>query len=60
MNPYLQQILHDITNRITKLEEQRAWVGLTKDEIETLSYKAEANTWTAVELAETKLKEKNT
>ena len=38
----------------------RTWVGLTKDEKETLSYKAEGNTWTAVELAEAKLKEKNT
>ena len=35
------------------------WVGLTKDEKETLSYKAEGNTWMAVELAEAKLKEKN-
>jgi hypothetical protein len=38
----------------------RPWVGLTKDEVETLSYKAEGNTWKAVELAEAKLKEKNT
>jgi hypothetical protein len=38
---------------------QRTWVGLTKDEKETLSYKAEGNTWTAVELAEAKLKDKN-
>ena len=39
---------------------QRTWVGLTKDEVETLSYQAEGNTWKAVELAEAKLKEKNT
>jgi uncharacterized protein YecT (DUF1311 family) len=39
---------------------QRTWVGLTRDEVETLSYQAEGNTWTAVELAEAKLKEKNT
>jgi uncharacterized protein YecT (DUF1311 family) len=39
---------------------QRTWVGLTKDEVELLSYKAEGNTWKAVELAEAKLKEKNT
>jgi hypothetical protein len=39
---------------------QRTWVGLTNDEKETLSYKAEGNTWTAIELAEAKLKEKNT
>ena len=36
------------------------WVGLTKDEVEILAYKAEGNTWIAVELTETKLKEKNT
>ena len=39
--------------------EKRKWVGLTKNEIEILSYKAEGNTWTAVELAEAKLREKN-
>ena len=39
---------------------QRTWVGLTKNEVETLSYIAENNTWIAVELAEAKLKEKNT
>ena len=39
---------------------EREWVGLTKDDVETLSYKAEGNTWIAVELAEAKLKEKNT
>jgi hypothetical protein len=42
------------------MQEYKEWVGLTKDEIETLSYKAEGNTWTAIELAEAKLKEKNT
>jgi hypothetical protein len=40
--------------------QQRTWVGLTKNEKETLGYKSEGNTWIAVELAETKLKEKNT
>ena len=39
---------------------EREWVGLTKHEVELLSYKAEGNTWKAVELAEAKLKEKNT
>jgi hypothetical protein len=39
---------------------EREWVGLTKNEVETLSYIAEGNTWIAVELAEAKLKEKNT
>ena len=38
---------------------ERPWVGLTKNEVETLSYIAENNTWIAVELAEAKLKEKN-
>lgn len=38
----------------------RPWVGLTKAEVELLSYLAEGNTWIAVELAEAKLKEKNT
>jgi DNA-binding CsgD family transcriptional regulator len=37
----------------------RPWVGLTKNEVETLSYLAEGNTWIAIELAEAKLKEKN-
>jgi DNA-binding CsgD family transcriptional regulator len=37
----------------------RPWVGLTKDEVELLSYIADGNTWIAVELAEAKLKEKN-
>ena len=36
------------------------WAGLTKNEVETLSYIAEGNTWIAVELTEAKLKEKNT
>jgi hypothetical protein len=39
--------------------EKREWVGL-KDEIESLAYKAQCNTWTAVELTEAKLKDKNT
>jgi uncharacterized protein YecT (DUF1311 family) len=39
---------------------QRTWVGLTKNEVETISYLAERNTWIAVELTEAKLKEKNT
>ena len=39
--------------------KQRTWVGLTKIEVETLSYIAEGNTWVAIELAEAKLKEKN-
>ena len=41
-------------------KQKRTWVGLTKNEVEILAYKAEGNTWIAVELTETKLKEKNT
>ena len=41
------------------LTPQRTWVELTNDEKETLSYQAEGNTWTAVELAAAKLKGKN-
>ena len=40
-------------------EYVRPWKGLTKNEVETLSYIAEGNTWVAIELAEAKLKEKN-
>ena len=47
--------LHDYTT-----PPQRTWVGLTKAEVELLSYIAEGNTWIAVELAETKLRAKNT
>jgi hypothetical protein len=41
-------------------KDERTWVGLTKNEVETLSYIAEGNTWIAIERAEAKLKEKNT
>ena len=44
----------------TPMYYKHEWVGLTKNEVETLSYQTEGNTWKAVELAETKLKEKNT
>ena len=43
----------------TPMYYKHEWVGLTKNEVETLSYIAEGNTWIAVELAEAKLKEKN-
>ena len=65
MNPHLQQILHDITVRITKLEEaqQRTWVELTEEEIlkfqdivpNTLSY----DLIKFAKAVEAKLKEKN-
>jgi hypothetical protein len=38
----------------------RPWKGLTKEEVELLSYVAEGNTWIAIELAEAKLRSKNT
>ena len=61
MNPYLQDILHNITTRLAKLEEaqsKKEWVGLTDREIDDLDYSG-----TRVEFArdiEAKLKEKNT
>ena len=49
-----------LSDALAESRRQRQWVGLTDEEKETLSYKAEGNIWTAVELAEAKLKEKNT
>lgn len=65
MNPHLQQILHDITVRITKLEEaqQRTWVGLTADELNVIS--DSMKTWNSFQITdvyfaiEAKLKDKN-
>jgi hypothetical protein len=39
MNPYMQQILHNITARLTALEnkEQREWQGLTDEEVGMLT-----------------------
>ena len=60
-----ENALHEVYRLGQEIEGQpyhfqkREWVGLTKNEIEILSYKAEGNTWTAVELAEAKLREKN-
>ena len=42
------------------LSPQRTWVGLTEDERINISYEANGNECVAVELTETKLKEKNT
>jgi hypothetical protein len=66
MNPYLQDILHNITTRLTKLEEaqpKKEWVGLTDQEIEDfwgepvrLMYSGHYN---AIRAIEAKLKEKN-
>jgi hypothetical protein len=63
MNPHLQQILHDITVRITKLEEaqqlQRTWVGLSNGEMIELS-EMRLGSWDLILEVEAKLKEKNT
>jgi len=64
LNPHLQQILHDITVRITKLEEaqqpQRTWVGLTDEEIIILIKQFPDHlTWDVARAIEAKLKEKN-
>ena len=48
-----------LREQVRDVATPRPWVGLTKDEVEILAYKAEGNTWKAVELAEAKLKEKN-
>ena len=62
MNPHLQQILHDITVRITKLEEaqqpQRTWVGLTDDDWDYIFGNA-LTIGEAIKVTEAKLKEKN-
>ena len=45
--------------QVLPLYTQHTREGLTKNEVELLSYIAEGNTWIAIELAEAKLKEKN-
>ena len=55
--PYIPPLLAALLETVAAA--QRTWVGLTKNEVEILAYKAEGNTWKAVELTETKLKEKN-
>jgi hypothetical protein len=62
MNPYLQDILHNITTRLAKLEEaqvKKEWVGLTDKEVVILAYQSQENECTAIRLAEQALKEKN-
>lgn len=65
MNPYLQDILHNITTRLAKLEEaqpKKEWVGLTDEEITELRLKtndAVATNYVAYKAIEAKLKEKN-
>jgi hypothetical protein len=52
--------MEQLLEEVLQYRKDKKWVGLTKNEVETLSYIAEGNTWIAIELAETKLKEKNT
>ena len=63
MNPYLQDILHNITTRLVKLEEaqvKKEWVGLTDEEISKIY--DDCDDWEHYEYEraiEAKLKEKN-
>jgi len=63
MTPALQQILHEITVRLTKLETQRTWVGLADEEIKTICVEnGWDSSWQSMRFAhaiEAKLKEKN-
>ena len=72
MNPYLQDILHNITTRLAKLEEaqvKKEWVSLTDEELSdayNLNYDRYFKTMDYVdfllvyEAVEAKLKDKNT
>ncbi len=62
MNPHLQDILHNITTRLAKLEEaqpKKEWVGLTDEEIKEVFYAAEDGYLFLSKAIEAKLKEKN-
>jgi hypothetical protein len=61
MNPYLQDILHNITTRLAKLEEaqpKKEWVGLTDEEIKEILDCGRPDL-VNIKKAEQKLKEKN-
>ena len=60
MTPDLQQILHEITVRLTKLEAQRTWVGLTVEEIAACCMESTTTQLSFYNAIEAKLKEKNT
>jgi hypothetical protein len=60
MTPALQQILHEITVRLTKLEAQRTWVGLTVEEIAACCMESTTTQLSFYNAIEAKLKEKNT
>jgi hypothetical protein len=62
MNPYLQDILHNITTRLAKLEEaqtKKEWVGLTDEEIDSIAVGDAHEILTFARAIEAKLKEKN-
>jgi hypothetical protein len=64
MNPYLQEILHNITTRLAALEdkqEKKEWVGLTDDEIKKVNQLGiyEKPLIEFAKAIEAKLKEKN-
>jgi hypothetical protein len=62
MNPYLQDILHNITTRLAKLEEaqvKKQWVSLTDDEIKN-SMQGHNTQVDFARSIEAKLKERNT
>ena len=67
MNPYLQDILHNITTRLAKLEEaqeNKEWVGLTDSEREEAVWESgkdglTSNRYDVALAIEAKLKEKN-
>ena len=61
MNPYLQDILHNITTRLAKLEEaqvKKEWVGLTDEEIKN-SMQGHNTQVDFARAIEAKLKDKN-
>jgi len=61
MNPYLQDILHNITTRLAKLEEaqpKKEWIGLTDEEIKEILDCGRPDL-VNIKKAEQKLKEKN-
>jgi N-acetylmuramic acid 6-phosphate (MurNAc-6-P) etherase len=62
MTPALQQILHEITVRLTKLETQHTWVGLAKEDRLCAKYMQDApeGIEAVIDYIEAKLKEKNT
>jgi hypothetical protein len=71
MNPYLQDILHNITTRLAKLEEaqsKKEWVGLTDEEVhqayknvlsQPIREQDKAVVFNVCRAIEAKLKEKN-